>query len=360
MRYNPLGKTGLFVSELCLGTMTFGGRAGSMWSAIGQLGAKEVAELVGTALDAGVNFVDTADVYSEGESERLLGGALKALGRPREQVVVATKVRGRVGPGVNQVGLSRGHILTSIDASLERLGLDYVDLYQIHGLDPATPIEETVRALDDVVRSGKARYVGFSNLPAWVASKAITFAEENKLARFQSAQVYYSIAGRDIEREIAPLCAAEGVAILPWSPLAGGLLSGKFDPEKAGPADARRTQFDFPPVNQERLPRVLAALRKVAEATGTSVARCALAWQLTKPFVTSVILGAKRKEQLVDNLAAADLRLTPEQVKALDDASALPPEYPGWMVEFQNARDPRGAARMPTEAEIRAAADRLK
>ena len=342
MRYNNLGKTGLFVSELCLGAMTFGGKG--MWQAIGQLGNAEVESLVGTALDAGVNFIDTADVYSEGESEKLVGAALKSLARPREQVVVATKVRGRVGPGVNEVGLSRAHILASIDGSLRRLGLEYVDLYQIHGFDPATPIEETVVALDAVVRTGKVRYVGFSNLPAWVASKAITFAEQNRLARFQSAQVYYSIAGRDIEREIAPLCQAEGVAILPWSPLAGGLLSGKFDPDKKGPADARRASFDFPPVNQERLPRVLAALRKVSEATGASVARVALAWHLTRPFVTSVIIGAKKKEQLTDNLAATELRLSPEQLKVLDDASALPAEYPGWMVEFQNARDPRGAA----------------
>jgi aryl-alcohol dehydrogenase-like predicted oxidoreductase len=347
MRYQPLGRTGLFVSEICLGAMTFGGGSG-LYATIGQLGQKEVEDLVGTALDAGVNFIDTADVYAEGQSERLVGAALGALKRPREQVVVATKVRGRVGPGVNQVGLSRAHILAAIDGSLSRLGLDHVDLYQIHGFDAATPIEETVRTLDDVVRSGKARYVGFSNLPAWVASKALTFAEQNGLVRFQSAQVYYSIAGRDIEREIAPMCAAEGVAILPWSPLAGGLLSGKFDPDRKGPADARRATFDFPPVNQERLPRVLGALRKVAEATGTSVARVALAWQLTRPFVTSIIIGAKKKEQLVDNLAAAELRLSAEHVKLLDEASALPPEYPGWMVDFQAARDPRGAAGRPS------------
>jgi aryl-alcohol dehydrogenase-like predicted oxidoreductase len=358
MRYNPLGKTGLFVSELCLGAMTFGGKG--IWEAIGSLGTKEAENLVGTSLDAGVNFIDTADVYSEGESERLVGAALKSLDRPREQVVVATKVRGRVGPGVNQVGLSRGHILSSIDGSLKRLGLEYVDLYQIHGFDPATPIEETVRALDDVVRSGKARYVGFSNLPAWLASKAITFAEAHGLARFQSAQVYYSMAGRDIEREIAPLCQSEGVAILPWSPLAGGLLSGKFDPDKKGPADARRASFDFPPVNMERLPRVLAALREVSKATDLSVARVALAWMLTRPFVTSIIIGAKRTEQLVDNLAAVDVKLAQEHVKLLDEASALPPEYPGWMVDFQNTRDPRGVARMPTEAEIRAAMPRGK
>jgi aryl-alcohol dehydrogenase-like predicted oxidoreductase len=339
MRYNPLGRTGLYVSELCLGAMTFGGKG--FWEAIGKLGSKDAESLIGTSLDAGVNFIDTADVYSEGESEKLVGAALKALERPREQIVVATKVRGRVGPGVNQVGLSRSHILASIDGSLKRLGLDHVDLYQIHGFDPATPIEETVRALDAVVQSGKARYVGFSNLPAWLASKAITFAEQNGLARFQSAQVYYSIAGRDIEREIAPLCQHEGVAILPWSPLAGGLLSGKFDPDKKGPADARRANFDFPPVDQGRLPLVLAALRKVSEATNVSVARIALAWQLTRPFVTSVIIGAKRPEQLVDNLAAVDVKLAPEHLAILDEASALPAEYPGWMLATQN-REPRG------------------
>ena len=339
MRYKALGRTGLFVSELCLGTMTFGGKG--FWEVVGRLGAKEVESLIGTALDAGVNFVDTADVYSEGESEQLLGGALAALARPREQIVVATKVRGRVGPGINQVGLSRGHILASIDHSLRRLGLDHVDLYQIHGLDPVTPIEETVRALDDVVRSGKARYVGFSNLPAWLAMKAIGLAEANGLARFQSAQMYYSIAGRDIEREIVPMAESEGVAILPWSPLAGGLLSGKFDPNKAGPEGARRSSFDFPPVDRDRLPRVLGALRQVADATGYSVARVALAWQLTRPFVTSVIIGAKTKEQLGDNLAAVDAVLPPEQLRLLDEASALPNEYPGWMLAWQN-RDTRG------------------
>src|SRR3954453_6450684 len=259
MRYHLLGNTGLYVSQLCLGAMTFGGGSG-MWQAIGMLGQSESQALVSTALDAGVNFIDTADVYSEGDSERLLGAALRSLARPREQIVVATKVRGRVGPGVNEGGLSRAHILASIDRSLARLGLDHIDLYQIHGFDPATPIEDTVRALDDVVRSGKVRYVGFSNLPAWVASKALTLAAERGLSRFVSAQVYYSLVGRDIEREIAPLCQAEGVAILPWSPLAGGLLSGKFDPAKKGPADARRASFDFPPVDLERLPRVLTAL----------------------------------------------------------------------------------------------------
>jgi aryl-alcohol dehydrogenase-like predicted oxidoreductase len=334
MRYNTLGNTGLYVSELCLGTMTFGGKG--FWEVVGKLGDKEVEAIVGTALDAGVNFVDTANVYSEGESETLLGKALGSLARPRGQVVVATKVRGRMGPGPNEVGLSRAHIHASIDESLRRLGLDFVDLYQIHGVDAATPIEETVTALDDLVRAGKVRYVGFSNLPAWLAMKAIAFADDNGLARFQSAQVYYSIAGRDIEREIVPLAQDQKLAILPWSPLAGGLLSGKFDPDKPGPEGARRTAFDFPPVDKARLRTVLAALREVSAATDTSVARVALAWQLTKPFVTSILIGAKTREQLADNLAATEVKLSAEHVKQLDEASKLTPEYPGWMVEWQN------------------------
>ncbi len=342
MRYRLLGKTGVYVSELCFGAMTFGGKG--FWEAIGKLGQKEVDSLVGTSLDAGVNFLDTADVYSEGESETLLGAALADLKRPREDIFLATKCRGRTGKGPNAVGLSRGHIMSSIDASLSRLKLDYVDLYQIHGLDIDTPLEETMRALDDVVKSGKVRYVGFCNLSAWQAMKANAFAERWNLSRFVSAQVYYSIAGRDIEREIVPFAKEEGLAILPWSPLAGGLLSGKFDPDKPGPEGSRRTAFDFPPVDKDRLRKVLPVLRDVSSATGLSVARIALAWQLTKPFVTSVIIGAKTKEQLVDNLAAADAELSPEHIAKLDAASELPAEYPGWMLGFQN-RDRRPATR---------------
>jgi aryl-alcohol dehydrogenase-like predicted oxidoreductase len=338
MRYRKFGRTGIYVSELCLGTMTFGGKG--FWEVVGKLGDKEVEALVGKSLDAGVNFIDTANIYSEGQSEELTGRALAALGRPRDQVFVATKCRGRVGPGANQVGLSRGHILSAIDASLARMKLDYVDLYQIHGVDSETPIEETMHALDDVVRSGKARYVGFCNLPAWLAAKANTYAEARGLARFVSAQMYYSIAGRDIEREVVPMAADQGLAILPWSPLAGGLLSGKFEEGKAGPEGARRSSFDFPPVDRDRLPRVLGALREVSSATGLSVARIALAWQLTKPFVTSVIIGAKNLQQLEDNLAASSVQLAREHVEKLDTASALPPEYPGWMLPFQD-RDRR-------------------
>lgn len=332
----------MYVSELCLGAMTFGGKG--FWEVVGKLGVEEAEKLIGASLDAGVNFIDTADVYSEGESEKLVGAALRSLGRPREQIVVATKCRGRTGAGVNEIGLSRAHIHAAIDASLKRLGLDHVDLYQVHGVDYETPIEETMRALDDVVRAGKARYIGYCNQPAWLTAKANTFAEQNGLAKFVSAQVYYSIAGRDIEREIAPMCAAEGLAVLPWSPLAGGLLSGKFDPDKPGPEGARRTSFDFPPVDRDRLPRVLAALREVSAETGHSVARIALAWQLTKPFVTSVIIGAKNMDQLRDNLAAADVELSADHTQKLDAASALPSEYPGWMLVFQD-RDRRPATR---------------
>jgi aryl-alcohol dehydrogenase-like predicted oxidoreductase len=342
VRYRVLGRTGVYVSELCLGTMTFGGKG--FWAVMGALGASEVEGMIGAALDGGVNFIDTADVYAEGESESLVGAALSKLARPRDQLIVATKCRGRTGPGPNQVGLSRAHILAAIDASLTRLKLDHIDLYQIHGFDSETPLEETVRALDDVVRSGKVRYVGFCNLSAWQAMKALGIAERWNMARFVSAQVYYSIAGREIEREIVPLAQAEGLGILPWSPLAGGLLSGKFDPDKPGPAGARRTSFDFPPVDRPRLTKVLGALREVSASTGSSIARVALAWQLTRPFVTSIIIGARNREQLSDNLAAADLTLSAEQIAQLDAASALPDEYPGWMLAWQN-RERRPATR---------------
>jgi aryl-alcohol dehydrogenase-like predicted oxidoreductase len=334
MHYRRFGRTGLFVSELCFGAMTFGGRG--FWTAIGKLGASEAQTLIGTALDAGVNLIDTADVYSEGESENLVGGALAALNRPRHEILVATKCRGKVGNGPNDMGLSRGHILRSIDGSLKRLKLDFVDLYQIHGFDPETPLEETMRALHDVVKSGKVRYIGFCNLAAWQAMKALAFADAHGLNRFVSAQIYYSIGGRDIERELVPLCQDQGLAILPWSPLAGGLFSGKYDLENPGPEGARRTTFDFPPVDKARAKGILKVMRDVAQETGATVSRVALAWMLTKPFVTSVILGAKTPDQLKDNLAATDLVLTPEQVSKLDTASALPAEYPGWMLNRQS------------------------
>ncbi len=333
MRYKRLGRTGLYVSEICLGTMTYGGKG--FWQVVGKLGLDAVSGQLTKAIERGVNFFDTADVYHEGESERLVGEAMHELGLDRSQLVIATKVRGRAGAGPNDVGLSRKHIMDAIDGSLRRLRTDHVDLYQIHGVDPVTPIEETMQALDDVVRAGKVRYVGFCNLPAWKAMKALAVADRAGGARFVSAQMYYSIAGRDIEREIAPLAQEEGMAILPWSPLAGGLLSGKFKRGEKGPAGARRSEFDFPIVDKPRAFACIDAMRPIAEAHGTSVARVALAYVLGKPFVTSVIIGAKTDEQLLDNIAATELVLTSEQRATLDVVSALPPEYPGWMEEWQ-------------------------
>ncbi len=333
MKYKKLGKTGLLVSEICLGTMTYGGKG--FWEVIGKLGQSSVDSQLKIATDEGVNFIDTADVYHEGESEKLTGQAIKNLGLNRHNLILATKVRGRMGTNPNEVGLSRKHILNSIDESLKRLNMDYVDLYQIHGVDPLTPMEETLEALNDVVRSGKVRYIGFCNLPAWKVMKAISISEKKGYASFVSAQMYYTIAGRDIEREIAPLALEEGLGILPWSPLAGGLLTGKFNKAGEGPADARRTQFDFPPVNKDRVFACVDAMRPLANKKGVSISQIALAYLLQKQFVTSVIIGAKTDEQLIDNLASTKVILAPEEVKALDEISTLPAEYPGWMVEFQ-------------------------
>ena len=333
MRYRQLGRTGLFVSEICLGAMTFGGKG--MWEAIGKLEQNDTDALIERTLAGGVNFIDTADVYSEGRSEELLGQSLKNLGVKRSDVVIATKVYGDVGKGPNDRGASRGHIMDGVKRSLERLQLEHVDLYQIHGTDTVTPVEETVRALDDLVREGLVRYVGVSNWAAWRIMKALGYSEHKDFARFETLQAYYSIAGRDLERDIVPLLEDQKVGLMVWSPLAGGLLSGKFGPGSNGPEGARRTVFDFPPVNRERAWPCIDAMRKIADAKGVSVARVALAYVLAKPFITSVIIGAKTIEQLEDNLAAAELQLSFDEMKALDEVSALPPEYPGWMLERQ-------------------------
>ena len=333
MKYNRLGKTGLLVSELCLGTMTYGGKG--FWEVIGKLGQGSVDSQLKIALDAGINFIDTADVYHEGEAEKLLGKSISNLKLNRHDLVIATKVRGRVNPGPNGTGLSRKHILYSIDSSLQRLGMDYIDLYQIHGFDPYTPMEETLEALNDVVRSGKVRYIGFCNLPAWRVMKAISISERRGFPSFVSAQMYYTIAGRDIEREIVPLCQEEGLGILPWSPLAGGLLTGKFTKSGEGPADSRRAQFDFPPVNKDRAFACIDAMSPIAKNKGISISQVALAYLLQKPFITSVIIGAKSDEQLVDNLRSVKVTFTADEIKILDEVSSLPSEYPAWMVEFQ-------------------------
>ncbi len=335
MKYNTLGPTGLLVSELCLGTMTFAAGEG-MWKPIAGVDQKLAEGLLRRSIDAGVNFVDTADVYTSGESEKTLAQAIANLGIARKNLVIATKVFGRTGPGRNDVGASRGHIMDAVEASLKRLRTDYIDLYQIHASDSVTPIEETLRALDTLVSQGKVRYIGCSNWYAWQIMKAIGISEAKNLAKVDTLQAYYSIAGRDLEREIVPLLKDQGTGLLVWSPLAGGLLSGKFSRENQRPEDSRRSAFDFPLVDKERTWRILDVLRPIAQEHRTNVAAVALAWILAKPFVTSVIIGAKRLDQLEQNLAAADLRLGEEETKRLDEVSALPPEYPGWMVPFQN------------------------
>ena len=335
MRYRLLGRTGLYVSEICLGTMTYGGKG--RWEVVGRLGVAEAQAQIKAAFDAGVNFIDTADVYSEGESETIVGEALAKLGLPREDLVIATKVRVRMGSQPNRVGLTRVHIMNEIHASLRRLALDHVDLYQIHGVDPVTPLDETLRALEDLVRSGKVRYLGVSNHAAWQIMKALGISERESWNRFQSIQAYYSIAGRDLEREIVPVALDQGLSILVWSPLAGGLLSGKFKEDASGPEGARRTTFDFPPVDRPRAFRIVEAMRPIAAAHGVSVARVALAWVLRQPAMTSVIIGAKSQEQLADNLAAAELALSDSELNTLNEVSKLPREYPGWMFERQLA-----------------------
>jgi aryl-alcohol dehydrogenase-like predicted oxidoreductase len=342
MKYKQLGRTGLFVSEICLGTMTFGGsEQAGMWRAIGALQQDEVDAIVGRALAAGVNFIDTADVYSFGESERLLGQALRNLGVARKDVVIATKVYSEMGPKPNDRGASRGHIMDSVQKSLERLQTDHIDLYQIHADDAVTPVEETLRALDDLTRQGLVRYIGVSNWQAWKIAKALGISEAKDYARFETLQAYYSIAGRDLERELVPMLTSEQLGLMVWSPLAGGLLSGKFGPGSNNPEGARRSNFDFPPVDRERAWKCVEAMREVGDKHGASVARVALAWLLHKPAVMSVIIGAKTLEQLDDNLAAVELTLSPEEMARLDEVSELPAEYPGWMLARQ------GAARTP-------------
>lgn len=338
MRYNQLGRTGMFVSEICLGTMTFGreGEAG-LWGSIASVEQKAADEVVGRALASGVNFIDTADVYSFGASERILGQALKNLGVKRSDVVIATKTHGQMGAGPNDRGASRGHIMDSVEGSLERMQVDHIDLYQIHGTDTVTPIEETLRAMDDLVSRGLVRYVGVSNWQAWRIAKALGISEQRGYARFETVQSYYSIAGRDLEREIVPLLNEEKLGLMVWSPLAGGLLSGKYGPGAPGNGEGRRQKFDFPPVNESRAWPVVAAMREIAERGGVSVATVALAYVLAKPFVMSVLIGATTIEQLDQNLAAAEFTLEAADLARLDELSKLPAEYPGWMLERQGS-----------------------
>jgi aryl-alcohol dehydrogenase-like predicted oxidoreductase len=333
MKFRQLGKTGVLVSELCLGAMTFGGKG--YWEAIGKLPEDEVTLLVKTSIEKGINFFDTANAYSEGLSEILLGKALKNIGISRQTVVIATKVRLRMGAGANQVGLSRLHISDSVDESLQRLNLSHIDLLYIHGVDPITPLEETMRGLEDVVRAGKVRYIGVSNHPAWMVMKANSIADKMGWTKFAVSQNFYSIASRDIEREIVPMAMSEGIGIMPWSPLAGGFLSGKFNRNTSIAGDSRRDVFDFPPINKTKAYDIIDVMAKIGNTHNTSVARVALAWLLTKPAVTSIIIGAKNIDQLIDNIECTSLQLTNEEMAELETISCLVPEYPAWMVSRQ-------------------------
>ena len=327
MKYRQLADTGVFVSELCLGAMTFGGRDG-MWGVIAGLDQAGVDGIVHRALDAGINFIDTANVYSAGESEVLLG---KSIAKRRQEIVLATKVRGRMGRGANDVGLSRLHIMQAVEDSLKRLGTDYIDLYQIHRFDTLTNLEDTLRALDDLVRSGKVRYIGCSNLAAWQIMKSLAISKEQHLERFKCTQSYYSLAGRELEREIVPLIKDQNLGLLVWSPLAGGFLSGKFT-RNTGDEAARRASFDFPPINKDKAFDIIDVLKRIADEKGATVAQIALAWLLAQSVTTSVIIGARRLDQLEDNLKSVDVTLSADDLAALDAVSRLTPEYPAWML----------------------------
>ena len=333
MRYRLLGRTGLYVSELCLGTMTYGGKG--FWEVMGGLQQEAVNAQVKYAFDAGINFIDTANVYSLGESEKLLGQAIRTLGLPRDELVIATKATGIMNELPNGRGQSRHHLMNEVDASLKRLQLDHIDLYQLHGFDPLTPLEESLSTLNDLVRSGKVRTIGLCNMAAWQVMKALSISDKRNWARFESVQAYYTIAGRDLEREIVPLLADQQLGLLVWSPLAGGLLTGKYRPDDKGPAGARRASYDFPVVDKPRAFRCVETMRPIAERLQVSVAQVALAWLLAKPHVTSVIIGARTMDQLKDNIAACSVSLTAEDMAALDEVSALPAEYPGWMLALQ-------------------------
>lgn len=329
MKYNTLGNTGLFVSELCLGTMTFGGKG--MWANMGNVRQDDAQALIARALEHGINFIDTADIYSGGASEEILGQSLKNLGVRREDIVIATKACGPMGSGPNDAGNSRGHILDSVKSSLKRLQLDHIDLYQLHNIDTVTPIEESLAALDGLVRQGLVRYIGVSNWSAWQMARALGHSERLNLSKIATTQNYYTLAGRELEREIVPLIKAEKLGLLVWSPLAGGLLSGKFGRNRQGEDGSRRTTFDFPPVAMDRAYDVIDVMDRLSVARGVSIARIALSWLLHQRHVTSVIVGAKRIEQLDDNVGATGVVLDAEELAELDAVSKIVPEYPAWM-----------------------------
>ena len=332
MQYNNLSATGLLVSELCLGAMTFGGRG--MWKAIGAQSLEEARKLMEVAVDRGINFFDNANAYSEGLAEEIMGKIMKEVPQSNE-LVIATKLRLRTGEGPNEVGLSRHHIYQEVDNSLRRLQRDRIDLLYVHGVDPITPVEETMRGLEDVVRGGKVRYLGVCNHPAWMVAKANSIARKNHWTPFSALQYYYSLAGRDIEHTIIPYAKSEGLSVLPWSPLAGGFLSGKYDRKTDKTGDGRRDEFDFPPVNRAQAYDIIEVLQDIAATKNVAVPQIALRWLLEQETIDSVLLGATNENQLLHNVGATEITLTEEEMQRLNAVSAIATPYPNWMVDFQ-------------------------
>lgn len=331
MKYKILGNTGLKVSTICLGTMNYGGKG--FFGYMGNLDQKAVDEQIKTVTEAGVNFIDTANIYSEGLSEVMIGQAIKNLSINRDDLVLATKVRGTMGKSQNDLGLSKKHIIQQVEGSLKRLGTDYIDLYQIHTADPLTPIEETIKTLDDLVRSGKVRYFGASNISAWQMMKGLAYSQYNHLDRFASIQANYSLDVRDAEREIVPMLQDQKIGMIVWSPLSGGLLTGKYkrDGQKE---EGRLKSFPFQPFHEERAYNVLDVLTPMAEQKQVSVAQLALAWLLHQTVVSSIIIGATKLNQLQDNLKSVDVLLTTDELNQLNEVSKLPIEYPGNVMEI--------------------------
>ena len=341
MRYRKLGNTGLIVSEVALGTMQFGGKMN-----MGNLGQEDTTRMVKVALDKGINFIDTADVYSLGESETLVGNALKGA---RDEIVLATKVRLPMSENFNRSGATRVNIMREVDGSLRRLQTDYIDLYQLHGWDSNTPLEETLRTLDDLVRQGKARYIGFSNFMSWQGATAVMLQELLGLEKYVTAQMHYSLVGRGLEYEFQSFAEYYNIGILAWSPLAGGFLTGKYSRANPAPAGTRFAEAgSFVPFDKEMGYRVVEALKEVASRHDASPARVALSWVLGRPAVSSVIVGARKTEQLEDNIRAVDLQLSDDDVRLLDAASDPGVPYPRWMVlQLDSAEDPRSKTLNP-------------
>lgn len=337
MELRLLGNSGLEVSVLSFGTMTLGGEG--RFAAMGNVQVEEARTLVGICMDAGVNLFDTADIYSFGKSEEVLGAA---LGSRRKDIVLATKVFVRIEEGTNKTGLSRKHIIEACEASLRRLGTDYIDLYQAHNFDSLTPLEETLRAFDDLVRSGKVRYIGSSNYSGWHLMKALAISERERRTRYISQQINYSLAARDAEHELIPLGLDQRVGVMAWSPLQGGLLSGKVRRGQTKPAGTRLEKLEVAgSPDEDRVFRTLDVLDKIAGQRGVSVSQVALNWVMRKPCVDTVIIGARNEQQLRDNLAAATWALTAEEVAELDAASAIPEPYPYWhQHKFAGERNP--------------------